>query len=96
MVVQKLKKRCKIIFVAPTYYQMDGTFAIKNAPRFTEYEELLKPYRDAFKPDYTLLQSYIVSMDIILSDDDPYIPYEEAQDYFSTHFPQAHIQTIHK
>lgn len=94
--IQSLSKKVKCIFVAPTYYQMDGQFAINNAPRFEQYEKLLQPYRNSFAPDYSLLNTYISSLDIILSDNDPYIPYQEAKQHFSDHFSHAHIVTVHK
>lgn len=94
--IQSLSSKVKCIFVTPTYYQMDGQFAISNAPRFEQYEKLLQPYRDFFFPQYDILNNNITSLDIILSDNDPYIPYTETKVYFSDHFSQANIITVHK
>ena len=94
--IQSLSKKVNCILVAPTYYQMDGQFAMSNAPRFEKYEKLLQPYRDFFTPDYDLLNKHISSLNIILSDNDLYIPYEQAKQHFSDHFPRACIVTVHK
>lgn len=75
---------------------MDGQFAISNALWFEQYETLLQPYRDFFIPKYDILHNNIKYFDIILSDNDPYIPYNEAKQYFSKHFPKANIVTVHK
>ncbi len=94
--IQESWKKVRLILVTPAYYGMDGNFAIKNSRRFIKHEKILNPYRNSSVYNYDMLNKNILSLSILLSDTDLYIPYEEAKDYFISHFPSATIQTIHR
>ena len=93
LITTRWKKIAKLISVAPVFRDNDIDVLVRNFPAFAAAEQHLKNYQ---KKDFSTEKlAQLVSEHIIyISDNDPYIPYDEVKKYYTHHFGNITIKTF--
>ncbi|MBP7885471.1 hypothetical protein KAZ93_04980, partial [Patescibacteria group bacterium] len=79
---------------APCFDGMDRQYAIFTTPRFAEYETALAHYYTQVNLNWNVLSKYRGQCTVMLSTDDPYIPYNDAVKYFKKYIPDCQLETF--
>lgn len=93
-IIQVLQKQIDMVFVAPCFDGMDRQYAVFTTPRFADYEEALAHYYGQVSLDWDILSPLVRQCTVMLSTDDPYIPYNDAVKYFKKYIPDCQLETF--
>lgn len=87
------KKIGKLIAVAPVFKENDIDILVQKNPWFAPAKEYLKNYQ---KKDFDTknLEDLVHEHIVYLSQNDPYIPYDKANNYYTKNFPSVIIKSF--